>query len=329
MSKISFLYIGDVHFGSNKPESRIDNFYETAILKLKEIVDISKEYNVDAILQPGDLFDTPKPSFNVIGDLVNILAPVDKFIMVPGNHEMPGNTESSLERSVLSLLKGIHFIEFTSKENPIFFEKNGVKVAITGSRYTTNIDTTRKDLYVVDNKLGDYHIHLAHGMLSDESMGELIQHTTIDEIMHTKADITLVGHDHLGFGIIERNNKIFVNSGSILRLTCSTKEIKRTPKVVLIEIENSEIKLKEIKLKSGKPGEEVLDRTKLDDKKARDIYKAKLSMFIEEQSSEFDSIAVYELIDSMGESEAIDKTIQEECKDELELIIEELDGQKI
>lgn len=326
MDKLSFLYVGDLHLGSKQPIARTDNFYETTLNKLREIVSIAKEYNVDSILQVGDLFDIPKPPYNIISDFVNITSSIDRFIMVPGNHEIPGNTETSLERSVLALLKGINNIEIATKESPIIFQNNTTRVAITGSRYYPNIDSNKKHSYIIEEKVGDIHIHIVHGMLSNKFLGNLIPHTTIDEIMHTQADITLAGHDHLGFGIVEKNNKYFVNCGAALRLTCAKKEIDRIPSVALITIENKQISIKEIPLKTAKPGSEVLNREKLDDKKLKEQMNLEIDLFAKEQANGIEAISVYELINDIAIKENLEEHIRTDCVNKLNETIEEMQG---
>ena len=51
-------------------------------------------------------------------------------------------------------------------------------------------------------------------------LGSLIEHTKISEICNKiNADIVLTGHEHVGFGVVRRNGKLFVNPGALTRTT--------------------------------------------------------------------------------------------------------------
>src|SRR5699024_3616797 len=106
-------------------------------------------------------------------------------------------------------------------------------------------------------------IHMAHGMLLDRPFIKGIPYTLIDDIKGTYADITLAGHYHTDFGVLEMENKFFINPGSLVRTTNSLKEIERIPKAVLIKIKDG-IKIELIPLKSALSGEKVLDRKEIE-----------------------------------------------------------------
>ncbi|WCK57703.1 AAA family ATPase (plasmid) [Aneurinibacillus sp. Ricciae_BoGa-3] len=194
------------------------------------------------------------------------------LIGVAGNHELFGNNINTLPKTMLGFMEKLGLMRFATKENPYFLTtEDGLTVAITGTHYHLDVDSPEYlDDYIVTEKLGDIHIHLNHGYLSDKSMGNLFRHTLVDQIKHTKADLTISGHDHMGFPITQIDDKYFVNTGAIPRLKNDVREINRTVKVLLIDITKEHgLQLKEIPLKSAKPGNTVLSRTKIEEKKAR------------------------------------------------------------
>lgn len=304
---MKFLFFGDKHERATTPENRIGDYQHDMLLKTQEIIDIGKEHEVTAFLQPGDFWDSPNPPLDYASEVMKRWTNIDLFnalgkltsgneedikeitnsfkkdyipmVGVVGNHELFGNNIKTLPKTMAGFINKLGLMQFATKENPVFFTtEDGLKIAITGTHYHLDIDSPEYiDDYVVKEKLGDYHIHIIHGMLSDKDMGEYIRHTLIDSIRHTKADITLAGHDHIGFPITEVDGKYFVNPGAIPRLSNDLKEIGRQPKVLLIDINRKDgIKLTEIPLKSAKKGELVLDRKKITEKKAKE---AKLEEF--------------------------------------------------
>ena len=162
----------------------------------------------------------------------------------------------------------------------------------------------------VDPK-ADYSIHMVHGMLLNKPFIKGIPYTLIDDIKSTKADITLSGHYHSGFGIIKSENKYFINPGSLIRITNSLREIERTPEVVLIEIDNN-IDIKLIPLETALPGEEILDREKIE----TFIFKnEKLVQFKQsiDSTTNFEKLDINEVLLEVSTAEGVSENIKEEA----------------
>lgn len=288
---MKLLYFGDMHM-DKIPLSRIDDFVSTQINKINEIKKLAIDNNVKALLQGGDFLNRDKVSDEKLSDIIEVWQGIDlkdivkdvmlgqktindlinamdsslmpPMIGVAGNHELTGADIGSLEKTSLNLLVKSGFMSLLSKDDPIIIkDESGFTVAITGSHYTHNIDGDDKSAYIVDKKLGDFHIHIVHGMLMDKSYGEKFQHTTISEIAYkTKADLTINGHDHIGYELTRIDNKLFINPGSPFRLKAEKKEIERMPKVLLLNIDKSTgITVEEHYLKSAEKGDDVLSRT--------------------------------------------------------------------
>lgn len=336
---MKFLYFGDAHYRATSPKKRLDDYVETLFEKTKEIRQLGEKYQVDAYLQPGDFFDTAQPPLDYVSKVLNAWFDVDfstllnflkqamqgekinasnlkykPMIGIAGNHELFGNNIQTLPRTMIGFLHEMGFMQFATKENPVLFTtKDGVKVAITGSHYHLDVDTPdRLDDYIVEEKLGDVHIHLVHGMLSDKSMGKLIRHTTIDQIKHTKADLTISGHDHIGFPLTEVDGKYFVNPGGLTRLSASQKEMNRTVKVLLIDISKEGLKLKEIPLRSAKKGNMVLDRSVIEERATRQMQLEEFKKDVRQQNMKQST----SIIDILTELMANEK-VTEEMKNNL------------
>jgi exonuclease SbcD len=67
-----FLFFTDDHKRGTSPENRTDNFPATLVRKLKELVEIAQEYEVDYILHGGDFFDVPSPAISVCADFLEV-----------------------------------------------------------------------------------------------------------------------------------------------------------------------------------------------------------------------------------------------------------------
>lgn len=335
---MNLLYFGDRHYSETIPANRVDDFFLNTALKDQEIKDIGKQFDVKAFLHPGDLLERSKISMRFAKEIAGfwtncdlslpddanlikdkqidgtIFKTINSFtplIGVYGNHDLIGGDIGSVDNTIIGLLSSIGIFNMVSKENPyILYTEDGKKVAITGTSYHIGMDQEKfvKD-YIVEEKLGDYHIHIVHGMLMEKSVGSLYRHTTLDQIKDTKADLTLCGHDHLGFGVIEYDGKIFANIGAVVRQKNDKRELKRIPSVLLISIDEKGLSVKEIPLKSAKPGEDVLSREKVELRKE----KQKALEKFKEQTESLDilkGVDVKEILEDVATNEKIDEEIK-------------------
>ena len=137
----------------------------------------------------------------------------------------------------MGFLNSIGLINVIDERGAIILEKDGTKIQLTGQPYVYDIDHKEsRDKYLVKDREEDvdFAIHMVHGMLLDKPFIEGIPYTLVDDILDTKADITLSGHYHLGYKLIEYEGKYFINPGSLVRLTNSNSEIKRRPKCIIL-----------------------------------------------------------------------------------------------
>lgn len=327
---MKFLYVGDLHARSTSPKNRKDNWEETYANKILEIREIAKKHNVKAILHGGDFFSKHKYDTEFLAKVLNMWGHknyneklLEEGVIVGGtneapiitpigNHDLLGSSLKSYEKTSLCFLESIGFVTIANKERPLVFKENDFTVAITGGHYELDMDET-KEPYLIHEKQGDYHIHIVHGMLTDHKWPDGVPHTTLDEVLHTKADLTIAGHDHKGFPLFEHEGKLFVNPGSPVRM--GTDEIKRKPKVMLIEVDEDGIKTRYIYLKSAKPGDEVLDLTEKENKERKSNTLKDIKERIQENAKTGSSIN--DIIKSIAEDSNIDETVAQSAIDKV------------
>jgi len=294
------LFFTDTHIRGTNPQNRKDNFVETLFRKLEEVFDIAKKNNVDMLLHGGDIFDRPDISPSLVRDLIILIGKYSfPIYAVAGNHDVFGQNPLTLNRTMLGVLDGAGFIKLIKPREKLFFKENNITIQLTGQHYYFGIDTDgdKKGYKVEKEPDVDYAIHVVHGMLLEKPFFEGMAYTLIEDILETEADITLSGHYHAGFATKCVDNKYFVNPGSLVRINNSLNELLRMPKVILLDLEKG-IKIKEVYLKSALPGEEVLDRSKVESMAFRE---RKLSEFIQSVNSTgnyetFDINRIVELI---------------------------------
>jgi len=157
----------------------------------------------------------------------------------------------------------------------------------------------------------DYAINIVHGMLLLKPFYEGIRYTLLDDIKETEADITFAGHYHSGFGVRKINSKYFINPGSIVRISSSLTELERKPEVVYLEFNENGIHIEEIELKTARPGDEVLDREKLEAAKDRNL---KLHQFYQElRHREGTKNRYSQIVEEIASSDELSREVKEEA----------------
>lgn len=310
---MKILFLTDTHLRSSNPKNRKDDFQKTLENKLEEIAQMVDEYEIDFVIHGGDLFDRPDTSVLTVTKYANIIKKIKKPIyIISGNHDIFGLNPATLDRTMLGLLGNLNFLNIIRDDDKIILEKENIRVQVTGKPYTYDIDSNVSNyiLESVDSNC-NYSINIVHGMLLDKPFIKGIPYTLIDDILETKADITLSGHYHAGFGIIFRNNKYFLNPGSLVRITNSLKEIERIPQVAIITL-NKDISIELIPLKVAKSGDEVLDRTELE----KNIYRNERIMEFKQtidSALNFEKVDINDILIEVAISENVNDKVKEEA----------------
>lgn len=311
---IKLLYSGDKHIRGTNPRNRTDDYKEALKLKFEELFKIAEAQRVDAILDPGDLFDSPTVSIGVLLEFADLLAksPVPYYITA-GNHDIYGYNLGTYWRTSLALMERLvpQLHVFNNPGDPVFIEKDGVNVQLTFTPYSGDIDRDGYgyspevgDVYGEEGKIKSYKIHTAHGMLLDHTP-PFDRFTLVQEV-ETEADLVLTGHDHTGYGIFRRaDGKVFANIGSVTRLAASQAEIERDIQALLITVrgpKNADLEL--IKLESAKPGAEVLDRSRIEAEKKRQYAMDTFSALIRTDEGEAALVDIPGIVEMIAKQEA-------------------------
>lgn len=292
---ISYLYFTDPHAKGKSPSTRTDDFPETILKKIEKGFEIGHENNVDFFMCGGDFLDSAyvSPKFvRKLGRLIKRCLRGKLLFFVWGNHDIIAWNPKTAEDTAFGLFEEFFdgMIELTPEPKKYTF--NGEDIYLSGVHAYANLDRHilddegniiehRSRDYVIE---GDYDapvVHTVHGYLSPKPILEDIPHTVIEEMKHTKATITQTGHEHTGFSPIQLPYGKVVNPGALGRVFASHTEMNRMPQYTLNKvygIGDAEIEL--IQCPIALKGDLVMDRTALDEKKARQeiLLQAKTNM---------------------------------------------------
>lgn len=256
---IKILFFTDTHYTGKSPVNRKDNLLLTSIEKTKEIIQIAKEEVVDVIIHGGDMFDTPDVADSIAGEIGALYMQFpQKVYVVAGNHDLRGNNYNTLPQTKLGLLDKLNIVHVIKPKERIEITKGKDKVIITAqSSDYKSID----DLKILNDEDAIL-IHVVHAMITDTQ--PFPNCITINELLDTKAHITLSGDYHIGWGIKNINGKYFINPGALVRKTIALSDMNRHPQVVIITINNSIINAVLHPLVTAKSYQEVFDLEKVE-----------------------------------------------------------------
>lgn len=311
---MKLLYFTDTHIRGTSPKNRLDDFPDSLMKKFVEIKNIIDRENIDFVLHGGDLFDRPDVSLAVSSKFTRVLQDFNRTTyMISGNHDVYGHNPDTINRTVLGFLNTLGIITLIDRDKPVVLEKDGKRVLLTGQPYVYNIDEKKESYFqnTFPDENFDLRIHMVHGMLLDKPFIKGISYTLVDDILDTDADVLLAGHYHAGFKTINKDGKYFINPGSLVRISNTLNEIKRLPKVILIDLEE-ELNIREIYLKDILPGEDILDRTEIESAMFRSERISEFKQTIE-ASINFDKMDINDLIMEMSISDQVEEDVKIEA----------------
>jgi len=301
----------DSHIRGTNPRARTDDYPNTLKTKLREVFSLTAKRSCNAVICGGDLFDRPDTAYAVAGEFAAVLAecPVQIYVC-PGNHEIYGYNLDTLGRSVLGFLSQINLVQILSREPVVF--RNEVTVYLTGQGFYHDIDRSPADYQTGISRIDGFKVHVVHGMLVEKPLPYEVAHTLINDVK-TDAHVILGAHEHIGFGLRQRNDGVwFCNPGALSRTTAKTEEFYRPIQVALFEFSVDGIRAELIPLSCAQPGIEVLSRDHLARLAERE---ERMNHFLSLLSAEGESkfLEIREIVDDIVRRENIPAEVRNEA----------------
>lgn len=315
------LYFGDPHIRGTSPRNRTDDYKEALKMKFREIFSLARYNKVRAILCPGDIFDRPEVTNSVLLEFAEVFkeSPVPIYTTA-GNHDIYGYNLDTYSRTSLRVMELIvpQLQVINDPDKNIHLIDGMTRISLSFQPYNNLID---KDGYGYSPGKPEedfYKIHIAHGMLLDHDPKVFDRYTYVGTVK-TEADLVLCGHDHVGFGIHHRaDGKVFMNCGAICRLSASEAEIKRKVQVAIITIEEDQLKdIDLVELKSAKPGEEILDRSKIEAEQKRQYAMEEFATLIKDNDGKHTLVDVNAIVERIAKAENLSPEVVEIALDKI------------
>lgn len=272
MTKIG--YITDCHFHISGPVNRKDNYLESLLIKLNEVIQLANEESWDALLLGGDIYHTPSPHPTVVTNVLDILCNCKcPIYTILGNHEIPGNKEA-VKRRMVGLL------QYMSNQFEAFPVKHLSSKSITigdfkvkGIDYYDGIET---DLLRLDHPVKKNTIMLVHANIVDAQ--KIFPHCVYEDL-RLSAEYTFTSHYHPSLGVFKNTHgNTFISPGAMSRASISTDDLNRTPSVAILTKDGSHVSTEIRRLTQVKPSQDVFLWQEANERVEAD---AKLAKFIE------------------------------------------------
>jgi len=222
------LFIGDPHVAAYPPGHRIDDYREAVLRKLAFCLKESKKRQLLPVIL-GDLFHVPRDNPNsLLVELMELFRPVQPWVLV-GNHD---KHEARLTRDVsLAVLDAAHVIVLLDRPAPAATLQCGAtRVLLGASPDWTDIPAA------VDPCGHDVVVWVTHHNVSfpDYDAGRI----ALREI--PGVDLVVNGHIHTPKPSQRRGGTLWVNPGSLTRITRSAVTRAVRPAAALWTPEMSE-----------------------------------------------------------------------------------------
>ena len=282
-SGTNLVYFGDFHHRPKPPATRIDDFKKSQLNKVHQIRAIAQKYHAKALLQPGDFLDRPKFSESFLTEIMSAwgfpqlrsnrkeydagnLSKKDylqktldyiPMVAIAGNHELYGGSIKRLPDTSLAFLAKAGFLTIVDRTHPYLIKNHDLTIAITGESYDVSLLNDHPDVnrFMPSQKFGDVDLFMVHEALYNTQFAPNMNWLPLESIWDkTKADVTIAGHIHAGFGWVKHNGKWIGNPGAIAQQSAAVSELNRTICVSLIHInDDKSIEIRDIPLDLPKP----------------------------------------------------------------------------
>lgn len=221
---MKFLLSGDWHFTNKTPSCRKDDYQQAIFNKLSFIYTTAQKTGAYAILQAGDLTDTPFLDYNSYISLYKMIKKMTYTIY--GQHDLRYRNKGNTPLDALHETMDNYLIKIIGKE-PWEFDD----VHIYGASYG-------EDVPVIQNK-EVFNILLIHKMLIEKKEADWQESYELGDsfLKQLSFDLIVSGDNHKSFYCCHKNRYLF-NCGSLLRSTID--QVKHKPHVFLFDTDTRE-----------------------------------------------------------------------------------------
>jgi DNA repair exonuclease SbcCD nuclease subunit len=218
---MKILVAGDLHLTDKCPVNRIDNYEDTLFRKLQFITDIANQHDCNIILQPGDFFDQPNPSYAFLAKVIDFFEHNHETFVytIFGQHDLKYRNPENTALSVLNKFGPVYLLDWKYEI---------ANISIQGCNWGEGIPKPIE---------GRFNILLIHRMIVDDKLWAEQEHFDYANgfLRDNAFDLIVSGDNHKYFTKSFRGRYLF-NCGSMMRSTIA--QIDHTPTVIVFDTED-------------------------------------------------------------------------------------------
>jgi DNA repair exonuclease SbcCD nuclease subunit len=292
MSRLAFVFRTDCHAADKSPASWKGDYPAEVFESLRQVGELARVHEANAVLDGGDFFHKKAPSQNSHGLIVQTAlihrAYPCKTFSVEGNHDMSANNLATMDRQPLGVLHKSGIFQPLREE---VFRDGKDQVRVVGVPYSPF--RTLEELRAIRKKSGDTHllcvVHALAGLeppgLVEDFFNEPVFRYS-DLVAPDGPDVWMFGHWHKDQGIEVVGGKTFVNQGALSRGALVRENLTRIPKAGLIVVDGGKLTVSSLPLVVA-PAEDVFD---LERKERQEAEREDIDQFIQKlvEDADFD-----------------------------------------
>jgi len=202
------LFVGDIHFNSVPPLSRIDDYSQACIKKMENIKQLCIEKDYKLVIFTGDIFHRTLQPFSYMYQVISSFEEFHKSKIkaytIFGNHDLPYEKVENIVKTPLGVLLQTNYLKPFNEINLLIGEG---KVCIKGIHYPDDIPKS---------EVGGLNICVAHRFYNYSFSESTLKKVDIKNLGY---DYYILGHDHVPYNDIVEENQVIVRPGALLRGT--------------------------------------------------------------------------------------------------------------
>ena len=235
--KEKIAFVGDVHFDTSTPSSRLDDYMKTCCEKIKAIGSICKTEQVSYLFFAGDIFNRIQCSHECVNRageaLLFIKAQRVRLFSICGNHDLFRNSLVKLPQSPIETLFRFGVLEHVCSDTPVEFYLAGTQdknplLKVSACDYPEEIPMSDRGF--------KSNVLLAHRFFDKEAFlcGD-DENITRDKMSRYGFDMAFLGHDHEEYPNVMCGKTLVVRRGSLLRGTAHDYNFIRKPGFIIMD----------------------------------------------------------------------------------------------
>lgn len=281
------LLIGDLHLSDKPPSNCTDSYNDDLFTMLEEVIVVSRDRAVDAVVFSGDIFHSKIPMRTSHRTVQRMIRVIQRFpcpvYLVVGNHDIQSDrVESIAETQPFGVLlhSGARLLDGLAGDGlPLVGVSWQQDWQNAGTAFATWRETVESGVFQTSMLL------VTHAPLyppGQELPWENVPSWVVAEWMGSRG-FCYYGHVHPLHGVFESNGVIFCNQGALSRGSLHEEDLTRVPAVTIWHsgISGPDA-FERIELESAPPADQVF---RLAEHTAKVSYRDRLDVFLQQVAS--------------------------------------------